>query len=110
MFLTRDLKESKQEKPEEPVVEEEEDEKKKTKIDEKVMVKVVNPGILEVPKGTKVWDLPEGHFKKLVKKRGQKAVMLALLNLERWNKGKEGRNHIATWARSMIDKLKLKKG
>jgi hypothetical protein len=33
--------------------------------------------------------------------------MLALLNLERWNKGREGHNHIATWARKMIDAVKL---
>ena len=76
-------------------------------VDEKVMVKVTNPGILEVPKGTKVWDLPESHFRSLIEKKGQKAIMLALLNLERWNKGRDGLTHIANWAREMIDKVKL---
>ena len=67
-------------------------------------IKVTNPGVLEIPEGKKFEDMPNGHFEKLIKSKGQKAVMLALLNLERWNKDKNA--PVASRARALIDKFK----
>ena len=65
-----------------------------------------NPGILEVPDGKKVDELPQSHFEKLVDKKGYAEVIRALTNLEVWNKDKN--KSLSLWASNMADKLKKK--
>lgn len=72
-------------------------------------IEVKNPGILEVPEGKKVNELPQSHFEKLAKKKGLGKITKALNNLQVWNKN--GDPELSKWAGNMIDKLnkKLKK-
>lgn len=74
-----------------------------------VEIEVKNKGILEVPEGKNVDDLPMSHFDKLVKKHGLSKITKALNNLQVWNKNDDKK--LSKWAGDMIDKLnkKLKK-
>lgn len=67
---------------------------------------VKNEGILEVPEGKNVEDLPMSHFEKLVKKNSLGKVNKALNNLQVWNKNKDKK--LSKWAGNMIDKLNKK--
>ena len=67
-------------------------------------IEVENPGLLEVPKGKDVDDLPLSHFKDLVEKKGYEEVIRGLQNLRRWNKNREP--SLSSWADDMMDKLK----
>lgn len=69
-------------------------------------IEAKNSGILEVPAGKNVNDLPQSHFEKLVDKIGYEKVIRALTNLEVWNKDKN--KALSTWASGMADKLKKK--
>ena len=69
-------------------------------------IDVKNPGILEVPQGKNVEDLPQSHFNKLVDKIGYDKVVRALTNLEVWNKNKN--KSLSKWASGMAGKLKKK--
>lgn len=69
-------------------------------------IEAKNSGILEVPAGQNVNDLPQSHFEKLVDKIGYEKVIRALTNLEVWNKDKN--KALSTWASDMADKLKKK--
>ena len=82
------------------------DVKRKTKRRRKnpVRVKVKNKGILEVPSGKKVTQLPVSHFKRLANRKGHAAVSRALTNLERWNKNKN--RSLSRWASGMKSKLR----
>ena len=71
--------------------------KKDTKIE------VENPGLLEVPEGKKVYDLPVSHFKKLIDKNGRAAVIRAINALQVWNKNDDPK--IASWAKKMKKSL-----
>ena len=71
-----------------------------------VEIEVKNEGILEVPEGKNVEDLPMSHFEKLVKKNGLGKVNKALNNLQVWNKNKNKK--LSKWAGDMIDKLNKK--
>ena len=73
---------------------------------EAVDIDVKNPGVLEVPDGKKVDELPQSHFEKLVDKKGYAEVIRALTNLEVWNKDKN--KSLSSWASNMADKLKKK--
>lgn len=64
-----------------------------------VNIEAENPGILEVPEGKSVQDLPVSHFKKLIDKKGRSSVIRALTNLEVWNKNDDKK--LSNWARSM---------
>lgn len=66
-------------------------------------VEVENPGLLEVPKGKDVQDLPLDHFKKLVKKKGYESIIRGLQNLRRWNKNRDPK--LSNWADSTMDSL-----
>jgi hypothetical protein len=66
-------------------------------------IEVENPGILEVPEGKDVEDLPESHFQSLIKKKGWEEISRALVNLIRWNKNKN--KSLSNWADSMQEKL-----
>ena len=73
---------------------------------ESANIDVKNPGVLEVPDGKKVDELPQSHFEKLVDKKGYAEVIRALTNLEVWNKDKN--KSLSSWASNMADKLKKK--
>lgn len=73
---------------------------------EAVEVKPKNPGILEVPDGKGVMDLPLSHFEDLVNKKGLSAISKALVNLERWNKEKNPK--LSSWAKDIEKKISAK--
>lgn len=72
-------------------------------LNEAVDINVKNPGILEVPDGKSVEDLPVNHFKSLIDKKGRGAIIRALTNLEVWNKNDNPK--LSKWAKSMKSKL-----
>ena len=78
-------------------------------LNEGVEIDVKNEGILEVPEGKNVDDLPLSHFEKLAKKKGLSKITKALNNIQVWNKNDDPK--LSKWAGDMIDKLnkKLKK-
>lgn len=78
--------------------------KKKSKKNEEIEVK--HEGILEVPDGKNVEDLPIKHFQKLIDKKGYAPIIKALTNLEVWNKKKN--KSLSSWAENMIKKLQKK--
>ncbi|MFW6129859.1 MAG: hypothetical protein ACOC56_01670 [Atribacterota bacterium] len=65
--------------------------------------KVTHPGILEVPEGKDVADLPLEHFVKLAKNKGVDAIVKALMNLYRWNKNDDP--PLSKWAKNMQERL-----
>lgn len=75
-------------------------------IEETGKIEVKNTGILEVPEGKNVDDLPMSHFEKLVKKNGLSKITKALNNLQVWNKNDD--KQLSKWAGNMIKKLKDK--
>lgn len=84
-------------------------ESKKRLREQDVEIEVKHEGILEVPEGKNVDDLPMSHFEKLAKKKGLGKITKALNNLQVWNKNDDPK--LSKWAGNMIDKLnkKLKK-
>ena len=72
-------------------------------------IEVKHEGILEVPEGKNVDDLPLSHFVNLANKKGLSKITKALNNLQVWNKNDDPK--LSKWAGDMIDKLnkKLKK-
>ena len=79
----------------------------KSKLKEQdVEIEVKHEGILEVPEGKNVDDLPISHFEKLAKKKGLGKITKALNNLQVWNKNDDPK--LSKWARDMIDKLNKK--
>ena len=66
-------------------------------------IKTENEGILEVPEGKNVDDLPVSHFKKLIDKNGRAAIIRALTNLEVWNKNDN--KSLSAWAKKMKKSL-----
>lgn len=73
-----------------------------------VEIEVKHEGILEVPEGKNVDDLPFSHFEKLAKKKGLSKITKALNNLQVWNKNDDPK--LSKWAGNMIDKLTDKLG
>ena len=67
------------------------------------VIPVKNEGVLEVPEGKSVDDLPESHFQKLIDEKGWGEISRALVNLEIWNKAQNPK--LAGWARKMHDAL-----
>lgn len=62
-------------------------------------IEAENLGILEVPEGKSVQDLPVSHFKKLIDKKGRTSIIRALTNLEVWNKNDNKK--LSNWTKSM---------
>lgn len=56
-------------------------------------------GVLEVPKGTGVDDLPVSHFRNLIDRKGRTPVIRALTNLQNWFKYKKP--SLSRWAIGM---------
>lgn len=71
-----------------------------------VEIEVKHEGILEVPEGKNVEDLPVSHFVNLAKKKGTGKITKALNNLQVWNKKKNP--SLSKWAGDMIDKVNKK--
>ena len=69
-----------------------------------VDIDIKNPGLLEVPQGKEVNQLPQSHFQALINKKGYDKVIRGLTNLEVWNKNKNP--ELSKWASNMADKLK----
>jgi len=68
-----------------------------------VKIPVEHAGVLEVPAGKKVDDLPYSHFAELAKRKGWEEISKALTNLHTWN---EKRNpKLASWANDMQARL-----
>jgi hypothetical protein len=76
--------------------------------EDEVDIKVKHPGILAVPEGKKVDQLPFSHFEALVKKHGYDSIAKALTNLEVWNKNRDPK--LARWAKSTRERLEAKYG
>ena len=70
---------------------------------EAVDVQPEHPGILAVPEGKDVMELPLSHFVSLAKDKGLAAISKALVNLARWNKEKNPK--LSNWADAMQAKL-----
>lgn len=70
---------------------------------EAVEIEVKHSGILEVPEGKNVDDLPIKHFVDLANKKGLSKITKALNNLQVWNKNKDPK--LSKWAGDMIDKV-----
>lgn len=66
-------------------------------------IKPKNEGILEVPEGKNVNDLPVKHFKTLIDKKGRAPIIRALTNLEVWNKNDN--KSLSAWAKKMKKSL-----
>lgn len=75
----------------------------KTIKEQKADIEVENPGILEVPEGKNVEDLPIKHFVDIANRKGLSTVTRALNNLQVWNKNKN--KSLSKWAGNMIDKV-----
>ena len=71
-----------------------------------IEIEVKHEGILEVPEGKNVDDLPVSHFVNLAKKKGLSKITKALNNLQVWNKKKNP--SLSKWAGNMIDKVSKK--
>lgn len=70
---------------------------------EAVNIETENPGVLEVPEGENVEDLPIKHFVDIANRKGLSTVTRALNNLQVWNKNKN--KELSKWAGNMIDKV-----
>ena len=68
-----------------------------------VEIPVKNPGLLEVPDGKNVEDLPFDHFKKLAQKKGANKIIKGLTNLIVWNKKKNP--SLSKWADKMQNRI-----
>lgn len=66
-------------------------------------IDVTHPGILEVPKGKNVDELPVSHFKRLIDKKGRAPIIRALTNLQVWNKNDD--KPLSNWAKRMKKSL-----
>jgi len=71
-----------------------------------VDIETKHEGILEVPEGKSVDELPQSHFEALVDKKGYEAIIRALNNLAVWNKNNN--KPLANWAEGMMKKLRDK--
>ena len=71
--------------------------------EQKVKIPVEHPGVLEVPEGKNVEDLPMSHFQDLIKKKGWAEVSKALTNLHTWNVKQNPT--LSSWANGMQEKL-----
>ena len=69
----------------------------------KVKIPVEHPGLLEVPEGKDVENLPLSHFQNLIKKKGWEKISKGLINLKVWNKEKNPT--LSSWADRTQEKL-----
>ena len=69
-------------------------------------IQAVHHGILEVPRGKSVMQLPLKHFIGLAERKGYAAISRALTNLQRWNSNRNKR--LSNWAKRTKEKLRAK--
>ena len=62
-------------------------------------IRTKNPGLLEVPDGKDVMDLPLKHFLNLAKRKGFAKISRGLVNLVVWNKNRNRK--LSKWADKM---------
>ena len=75
-------------------------------VEAKVDIPVKHEGILEVPKGKTIRELPISHFERLVKEKGYEPIIRALNNLAVWNKNDD--KDLASTAKAIMDQLRKK--
>ena len=75
-------------------------------IEAKVDIPVKHEGILEVPEGKTIRELPISHFERLVKEKGYEPIIRALNNLAVWNKNDD--KDLASTAKAIMDQLRKK--
>ena len=73
-------------------------------IQEATKIDVKHPGVLEIPKNKKFWEMPITHYEGLVERKGYQRIIKALTNIETWNKDKH--KDISKKASDIADKLK----
>jgi hypothetical protein len=71
--------------------------------EEKVRIPVEKEGVLAVPEGKKVNELPYSHFLALAKKKGFPTIIRSLNNLHVWNR--KTKPSLSSWADSMQNKI-----
>lgn len=71
--------------------------------EQKVRIAVKHPGILEVPEGKDVEDLPLSHFQDLIKKKGWAEISKAIINLKVWMR--KSNPKLSKWADDNQEKL-----
>jgi hypothetical protein len=69
----------------------------------KVKIEVEHEGVLEVPEGKNVEDMPLAHFVDLAKRKGFAKISRALINLKVWNREKN--KPLSSWADDMQEKV-----
>lgn len=75
-------------------------------VEAKVDIPVKHEGILEVPEGKTIRELPISHFERLVKEKGYEPIIRALNNLAVWNKNDD--KDLASTAKAIMDQLRKK--
>lgn len=75
-------------------------------VEAKVDIPVKHEGILEVPEGKTIRELPISHFERLVKEKGYEPIVRALNNLAVWNKNDD--KDLASTAKAIMDQLRKK--
>lgn len=75
-------------------------------VEAKVDIPVKHEGILEVPEGKTIRELPISHFERLVKEKGYEPIIRALNNLAVWNKNDD--KDLASTAKAIMDQLREK--
>lgn len=71
--------------------------------EQKVKIKVEKPGVLGVPEGKNVDDLPYSHFLSMAKAKGYNTIIRALNNLHVWNRKKNPK--LSNWADKMQNRI-----
>lgn len=75
-------------------------------VEAKVDIPVKHEGILEIPEGKTIRELPISHFERLVKEKGYEPVIRALNNLVVWNKNDD--KDLSSTAKAIMDQLRKK--
>lgn len=75
-------------------------------VEAKVDIPVKHEGILEVPEGKTIRELPISHFERLVKEKGYEPIIRALNNLVVWNKNDD--KDLSSTAKAIMDQLREK--
>lgn len=75
-------------------------------VEAKVDIPVKHEGILEIPEGKTIRDLPISHFERLVKEKGYEPIIRALNNLVVWNKNDD--KDLSSTAKAIMDQLRKK--
>lgn len=75
-------------------------------IKEVFQIDIKTPGLLEIPKDKKFWELSTSHYEDLVNRKGYQKIIRGLTNIETWNK--DSNPEISQKASRIADKLRDK--